>query len=91
MAVLKIWDGTQWVLMGRASTSGLNTLAGLEDVAIGTVTSGQVLSYNGSNWINATSVAVAGGGGGGSLPGVDIDCGDFTGADDCTIDAGSFV
>jgi hypothetical protein len=44
---------------------GSTTLSGLTDVTISSASSGQVLKYNGSAWVNDTD-ATGGGGGGGS-------------------------
>ena len=62
-------DGTsaQWIqpasaLYGGSSSSGSSTLDALTDVVISSAAAGQVLKYNGTNWINdsdATSVAGA--------------------------------
>jgi hypothetical protein len=43
----------------QASGSGATTLDGLTDVVITTPTTNQVISFNGTNWVNNT---VAGGG-----------------------------
>jgi hypothetical protein len=46
-------------------TGGSTTLDGLSDVVITSVSSGQVLKYDGTNWVNSTDNT--GGGGGGSM------------------------
>jgi hypothetical protein len=56
-------------LMADGSTStggggGSSTLSGLTDVTISTPSSGQVLKYNGSAWVNDTDATGSGGGGG---------------------------
>jgi plastocyanin len=43
-----------------ASASGATTLDGLSDVVITSASNGQVLKYNGSNWINDTDATSAG-------------------------------
>jgi len=64
-------DGTstQWVQptsiqYGSGGGAGSSNLNGLTDVTITNPTSGQVLKYNGSTWVNDTDAT--GGGGGGS-------------------------
>ena len=50
---------TSWVRGYVASLSYSYTLAGLTDVALSTLTSGQVLTYNGAHWVNSTPSAGA--------------------------------
>ena len=45
---------------------GASALNDLSDVSISSLSSGQVLKYNGSNWVNDTDNTGSGGGGGGS-------------------------
>lgn len=61
--------------------AGAGTLDGLSDVVITGVASGEVLKYNGTNWVNDTDNT---GGAGG-----DIDHWAITGADQITMPAGS--
>ena len=51
---------------GGGGASALNF--DLSDVSISGETAGQVLKYNGSNWVNDTDNTGSGGGGGGGLP-----------------------
>ena len=45
------------LLSGKSDTSHSHTLDGLSDVAITTPTSGQVIKFNGTSWVNDTDVA----------------------------------
>lgn len=54
-----MWDGSAW-----HQVTGVSTLAALSDVALGSLSVNDVLTWNGSDWINA---AGGGGGGGSSL------------------------
>lgn len=64
--VLKVWDGTQWCTTGGGG-GGATDLDGLTDVVLTSPSSGQVLKYNGTNWVNGTDAT--GGGGGGATGG----------------------
>ena len=55
--------GLQTSLDGKAATSHTHSLDNLSDVTITSPTSGQVLKFNGAEWVNDTD-AVSGGGGG---------------------------
>lgn len=57
-----ISTATQTALNGKSDTSHSHTLDGLSDVAITSPTTGEVLKYNGSGWVNDTD-ATAGGSG----------------------------
>ena len=46
----------------------LLALNDLSDVSISSLSSGQVLKYNGTNWVNDTDNTGSGGGGSGGLP-----------------------
>jgi len=46
---------------------GSSTLSGLTDVTISSPSSGQVLKYNGSAWVNDTDATGSGGGGSGTV------------------------
>lgn len=48
--IMKVWTGTQWT--GVISTTSGFVLDDLADVAITTATSGDLLRYNGSSWVN---------------------------------------
>ncbi|NDB58247.1 hypothetical protein EB001_07365, partial [bacterium] len=70
------------------STSGSNlnvslSLDGLTDVALGTLSSGQVLKYNGTNWVNDTD-STGGGGGDVTLAGTNVFTGTNTFSSDNT-------
>ena len=52
-------------LAGKSSTSHTHTLDNLSDVIITTPSTGQVVKYNGTNWVNDTDAT----GGAGSTPG----------------------
>jgi hypothetical protein len=52
------WTGEGWKLISTIS------LDNLTDVIVSTPTTNQVLSYNGTNWVNATASASGGGGSG---------------------------
>ena len=58
-ATLYFWNATAWTAV--ATGRGSSTLAGDSDVTITSPTTGQVLAWNGTKWINATP---SGGGGG---------------------------
>ena len=60
-------DGSGNLSWTTVSGGGASALNGLSDVSISSLSSGQVLKYNGSNWVNDTD-ATGGGGGGGGLP-----------------------
>lgn len=51
-SVLNVWTGTAWEPAADVS-AGATTLGALTDVTITSASSGQVLRYNGSEWINA--------------------------------------
>lgn len=61
-------EGIYWNGNGEplSSGGGSSTLDGLTDVVISGATPGQVLKYNGSEWVNGTDNTGSGGGGGGS-------------------------
>ena len=48
--VMKVYDGSAWL---AAYVSGSIALDNLTDVVITSVSNGQVLKYNGTNWVNA--------------------------------------
>jgi len=50
--VLNVWTGTAWEPAADVS-AGATTLGALTDVTITSASSGQVLRYNGSEWVNA--------------------------------------
>ena len=52
----------------QTSGGGASALNDLSDVSISGETAGQVLKYNGTNWVNDTDNTGSGGGGGGGLP-----------------------
>ena len=52
------------ITIASTATGGSSTLDGLDDVVITTAISGQVLKFNGTNWVNGTDAT---GGGGGSM------------------------
>jgi plastocyanin len=61
-------DGTsaQWIqpaaaLYGGGSSSGVSTLNSLTDVIISSAVDGQVLKYNGTNWVNAADATSSAG------------------------------
>ena len=56
-----------WTAQTGGGGGGASALNDLSDVSISSLSSGQVLKYNGSNWVNDTD-ATGGGGGGGGLP-----------------------
>ena len=58
-------DANTITIAATASGGGASALNDLTDVVISSPTSGQVLKYNGANWINDTDAT--GGGGGGSM------------------------
>ena len=45
-------------VIDNLGTIGSMTLSGLSDVNVSSVTNGQVLSYNGSSWVNSTPTTV---------------------------------
>ena len=47
------WNGTAWTAVGGGGGGGSSTLAGDTDVTIATPAAGQLLTYNGSKWVNA--------------------------------------
>ena len=51
-------------ITGASNGASNTTLAGLTDVALGSPSNGQVLKYNGTNWVNGTDNTGSGGGGG---------------------------
>lgn len=60
-------DGTNWFTVrggGGSGGGGSSTLAGLTDVLLSSPASGQVLTYNGTKWVNQSP---SNGGGGGAL------------------------
>lgn len=64
-------NSSQWVQptsvvygSGEGSGSGVSTLNGLNDVVIASPSSGQVLKYNGTAWVNGTDNVGSGEGGG---------------------------
>jgi hypothetical protein len=59
-AAESVWDATPQA-SGSTSTGGVSALADLTDVSLSSPTSGQVLGYNGSAWINTAA-------GGGASP-----------------------
>ena len=59
------WDGSDYAWIEQSTGGGGATdLNGLTDVTITTPSSGQVLKYNGSNWVNDTDATGGGGGSG---------------------------
>ena len=61
------WDGSDYAWIEQSTGGGGATdLNGLTDVTITTPSSGQVLKYNGSNWVNDTDAT----GGSGGISGV---------------------
>jgi plastocyanin len=64
-------NGTSVSLGGTISISAASNLDGLTDVTITTPTTGQVLKYNGSQWINDAD-ATSGGGGVGTVTSVSV-------------------
>ena len=48
---MKVYSGSSW---SAISSGGSSTLGGLTDVTITSVSSGQVLKYNGAAWVNDT-------------------------------------
>lgn len=73
---------TKFVYVGDGSTAGGNLISGavatnldgLSDVVITSASNGQVLKFNGSNWVNAAES----GGGGGSMTDFRVTAGDST-------------
>ena len=67
MPVLKYWDGSAYVPLSVTvgTGSGAVNLDDLTDVQITSPASTQVLSYNGTQWVNAPAPVGGGGGGGG--------------------------
>ena len=60
-------NSSQWVqpqTSSYGSGGGTGTLTGLTDVQLTSPTSGQVLKYNGTKWVNGTDNTGGGGGGG---------------------------
>lgn len=55
--------GLQTALDGKSSTSHTHTLDNLSDVVITSPTTGQVIKYDGTNWINDTDATASGGSG----------------------------
>ncbi len=55
--------GLQAAIDGKASTSHAHALSSLSDVTITSPSSGQVMKYNGSAWVNDTDATGGGGGG----------------------------
>ncbi len=47
-----IWTGSVWNLV-----SSLGTLDGLSDVTITTPTTGQTITYNGTQWVNSAATS----------------------------------
>ena len=86
-------NGTSYDLSADRSwtVSTASALDDLTDVVVSSPTSGQVLSYNGTNWVNST------GGGGGGTPGGSTtqvqfnDAGSFGGAAGFTYDKTAFT
>lgn len=76
---------TKTLYVGDGTTAGGNVVSGavptnldgLSDVVITSPSNGQVLKFNGTNWINGTD-ATGGGGGGGSMSDFNISAGDST-------------
>lgn len=64
-------NGTSVSLGGTITVSSASNLNGLTDVTITTPSSGQVLKYNGSTWINDAD-ATAGGAGAGTVTSVSV-------------------
>lgn len=63
-------NSSQWVqpqTSSYGSGSGSTTLVGLSDVQVTSPTSGQVLKYNGTKWVNGTDNTGGGGGGGATM------------------------
>ena len=54
--------------MSSGGGGGASALNDLSDVSISSLSPGQVLKYNGTNWVNDTDNTGSGGGGGGGLP-----------------------
>ena len=48
------YDGTNQVWKAQTPTTGVNTLAALQDVTVTSAASGQALTYNGSGWVNGS-------------------------------------
>lgn len=53
--------------LAEAIAEGSSTLAGLTDVALSSPSSGEVLKYDGSKWVNGADQVAGGGGGSGAL------------------------
>ena len=55
------------ITFASSGSGGSSTLSGLTDVTISSPSSGQVLKYNGSAWVNDTDATGSGGGGSGTV------------------------
>lgn len=77
---------TKTLYVGDGTTAGGNVVSGavptnldgLSDVVITSPSNGQVLKFNGTNWINGTDATGGGGGGGGSMSDFRLSAGDST-------------
>jgi len=57
-----VWNGTSWRAQRTSAVSSGDTLNDLSDVIIASAVSGQVLKYDGTNWVNAADLGGAGAG-----------------------------
>ena len=79
-----LYSAGSWTVGAGGGGGGSADLAGLTDTTITAPSSGQILSYNGSAWVNSNS---SGGGGGGSGSGT-YGTVTFTGSTNCVWQAG---
>ena len=57
-----ITNETQTALAGKADSNHTHTLDNLSDVVVSTPASGQILKFNGTNWVNGDNTGGSGGG-----------------------------
>ncbi len=68
---------------------GATALSGLSDVTLSSVTTGQVLAYNGSAWVNTTPSSGGGGGGAGGTAPTVVQVADYNGSGSADVTLGS--